>query len=84
MTAKLGNPIFESRNSAILDSGATNTVTGKSQMTNYIDSLQEAEKVKFRCRESKNSYCFGDDNRVLAIKILTFLPLLVIKEKHST
>ena len=51
---KLRNLVSESRNAAILDSGATNTVTDKLWMNSYIDTLEEAEKVKFRCKESKN------------------------------
>ena len=62
------NVVSELRNAAILDSGATNTVTGKSWMNTYIGSLEEAEKPKVRCRDSKNSYCFGDGNTVTAIK----------------
>ena len=53
--AKLRNLVSELRNAAILDSGALNTVTGESQINTYIDSLEEAEKTKVRCRESKNS-----------------------------
>ena len=51
---KLRNLVSESRNAAILDSGATNTVTDKLWINSYIDTLEEVEKVKFRCKESKN------------------------------
>ena len=37
-------------------------------MNPYIDSLEEAEKVKVRSRESKNFYHFGDGNTIPAIK----------------
>ena len=70
------NVVSELRNAAILDSGATNTVTGKSWMNTYIGSLEEAEKPKVWCRESKNSYRFGDGKTVTAIKTLS----LVINE----
>ena len=66
--AKLRFLVSESRNTEILDSGATNTVTDECWMNTYIDSLEEAEKAKPRWRESKNSYCFGDGNMVSAIK----------------
>ena len=56
------------RNAAILDSGATNTVTGKSWMNIYTDSFEEAEKAKVRYRESKNFYPLGDGNKVSTIK----------------
>ena len=65
---KSRNLISESTNVAILDSRATNTVTGESWMNTYIDNLEGAEKAKVRCRESKNSYHFGDGNTVSAIK----------------
>ena len=66
----------ELRNAAILDNGATNTVTSKFCMNTYIDSLEEAEKVKVRCRESKNFYCFWDGSRVPAIKNVD-LPIII-------
>ena len=62
------NLVSELRNAAILDSEATDTVTGESWMNTYIGSLEEAEKPKVRCRDSKNSYRFGDGNTVTAIK----------------
>ena len=34
--------------------------------------------------KNKNSYCFGNKNKVPGIKILIFQSSLVIKEKHST
>ena len=70
------NLVSELRNAAILDSEATNTVTGKSWMNTYIGSLEEAEKPKVWCRESKNSYRFGDGRTLTAIKTLS----LVINE----
>ena len=48
--------VSESRNAAILNSGATNTVTGTSWMNTSIGILEEAEKVRVRFRESKNFY----------------------------
>ena len=70
------NLVSELRNAAILDSEATNTVTGESWMNTYIGSLEEAEKPKVWCRESKNSYRFGDGRTLTAIKTLS----LVINE----
>ena len=70
------NLVSELRNAAILDSEATNTVTGESWMNTYIGSLEEAEKPKVWCRESKNSYRCGDGRTVTAIKTLS----LVINE----
>ena len=72
--------VSESRNAAILNSGATNTVTGTSWMNTSIGVLEEAEKVRVRFRESKNFYCFKDGNIIPATKTLIFPSSLVIKE----
>ena len=80
--AKSRNLVSESRYAAILDSGAMDTVTGESWMNTYIDSLEEAEKVKVRCRESKNFYHFGDGNTVSAIKDVD-IPI-IIGNKRAT
>ena len=74
---KLKNLVSESSNAAILDSGATNTVTGESWKNTSIDSSPEAEKAKIRCRESKNFYHFEDGNTVSTIKNVD---ILIIKD----
>lgn len=80
--AKLTNLVSQSKYVAILDSGAMDTVTGELWMSTYIDSLEEAEKVKVRCRESKNFYHFGDGNAVSAIKNVD-IPI-IIGNKRAT
>ena len=57
---KLENFVAESRNSAILHSRASNTVTGESWMNTYIGSLDDQDKAKIVFRDSTNVYRFGD------------------------
>ena len=66
--AKLRTLVSESRNA--------NTVTGASWMNTYIDSLEDEEKVKVRCRESENFCCFVDGNTVPAIKNVD-IPMII-------
>ena len=58
--AKLKNLVAESRNSAILDSRASNTITGESWINTYIESLEDQGKAKIVFRDSTNVYRFGD------------------------
>ena len=52
--AKLKNLVAESRNSAILDSRASNTITGKSWINTYIESLDDQDKAKIVFRDSSS------------------------------
>ena len=51
--------VSESLSSAILDSGATATVSGKVWMECYLDSLSEDDRSKVVYAESANSFKFG-------------------------
>ena len=51
--------VSESFNSAILDSGATSTVAGKTWMECYVDGLSPTEKQGIKYSESANSFKFG-------------------------
>ena len=66
--AKLKNLVAESRNSAILDSRASNTVTGESWINTYIESLDDQDKAKIVFRDSTNVYRFGDSKTILATR----------------
>ena len=50
----------ESLNSAVLDSGATNTVAGEVCYNCYITSLNENDKQKIKHHKPRNTYRFGD------------------------
>ena len=66
--AKLKNLVAESRNSAILDSRASNTITGKSWINTYIESLDDQDKAKIVFRDSTNVCRFGDGKTILATR----------------
>ena len=51
--------VSESMSGAILDSGATATVAGRTWMDCYVDSLPEDNKNKVSYAESSNSFKFG-------------------------
>ena len=52
--------VLELWNSAVLDSGATNTVAGKVWYNCYITGLNENEKQKIEPHTPGNTYRFGD------------------------
>ena len=74
--AKLKDLVAESRNSAMLDSGASNTVTGESWMNTYIESLDDQDKAKIVFRESTNVYRFGDSKTIPATRN-TDIPVVI-------
>ena len=78
--AKLKNLVSESRNSAILDSGATNTVTGESWMNTYIESLDDQDN-KITFRDSTNVYRFGDGKTVPATRNVD-IPVMIGNRLH--
>ena len=53
--AKLRNLVSESWNAAVLDSEATNTVTGEKWLQSYMESLSEEEKSEISFRKSSNA-----------------------------
>ena len=65
---KLKNLVSESWNAALLDSGATSTVTGEKWLQSCIESLSEEEKSEISLRKSSNAYRFGDGKLVSAMK----------------
>ena len=77
--AKIRSLVSESRNSAILDIRATNTVTEESWMNKYIESLddKDTEKIVFR---GSTDVCFGNEKTVPATKNAD-VPV-VIRSKH--
>ena len=52
--------VSESWNSAVLNSGATNTVAGEVWYNSYITSLNENDKQKIKHHKPGNTYRFGD------------------------
>ena len=51
--------VAESIGSAILDSGATSTVSGESWMDVYVDSLTPEKKAQIKYSNTNNSFKFG-------------------------
>ena len=66
--AKFKNLVAESENSAILDSGASNTVTGQSRINTYIESLDDQDKTKIVFCDSTNVYRFGNSKTIPATR----------------
>ena len=52
--------VSESWNSAVLDSGTTNTVAGEVWYNCYITSLNKNKKQKIKHHAPENTYRFGD------------------------
>lgn len=50
---------YESRNSAVLDSGCSSTVAGKKWINCYIDSLSEPDKMKITRSPGSKNFKFG-------------------------
>lgn len=50
---------YESRNSAVLDSGCSSTVAGKKWINCYIDSLSEPDKMKITHSPGSKNFKFG-------------------------
>ena len=60
----------------MLDSGASNSVTGESWMNTYIESLDDQDKAKIVFRESTNVYRFGDNKTIPATRN-TDIPVVI-------
>ena len=67
--------VGETLNGEVLDSGCTQTVCGKTWLSNYIDLLTDDDKVKVTERKSDIVFKFGD------IKLLNSLKLVIIPAK---
>ena len=68
--------VAESRNSAILDSGESNTVTGESWMNTFIENLDDQDKAKIVFCDSTNVYRFGDSKTLPATRNLD-IPVVI-------
>ena len=68
--------VAESFNMAILDSGATGTVAGKTWAECYIDSLPESTSQKLEFKKSSKSFKFGS-NRVFNSLYRVSLPATI-------
>ena len=77
---KLKNLVSETWNTAVLDSGTTNTVAGKISFNCYINSLNSEEKLKIQQHVGTNVYRFGDGNLVHAEKNVDLL--IAMGSKH--
>ena len=60
----------EALSAAILDSGASKTVCGKTWMTCYQDTLTELDKKKIKVEESSTHFKFGDGRKISSMKRL--------------
>ena len=63
--------VGETLNGAVLDSGCTQTVCGKTWLSNYIDSLTDDDKVKVTERKSDIVLKFGDGKLFSSLKLVT-------------
>ena len=58
--------VIESFGMALLDSGCTRTVTGKSWLNAYIESLPDNDKQSVKYSEDKSKFRFGDGKEVMS------------------
>ena len=56
--------LTETWNSAILDSGATKTVAGRTWFENFCKCLPDEERIKIKYSKSTSNFRFGDGERV--------------------
>ena len=68
--------VDESRNAAVLDSGASKTVCGESWFNTFQDSLSDHEKDQISFTKSSSQYRFGDGAEVTAITAAT-IPIVI-------
>ena len=61
----------ETLNGAVLDSGCTQTLCGKTWLINYIDSLTDDNKVKVTKRRIVIAFKFGDGKLLNSLKLVT-------------
>ena len=67
----VSNLVAESLNCALLDSGASKTVCGRSWLNSYVDSLSEIDRLKLKRKSSESVFRFGDGNKVGSSEIVT-------------
>ena len=65
---KLQSLLNESGGCAVLDTGCSNTVCGKSWLEDYLKLLPPVELSRVEEMPSSKSFTFGDGNRVTAFK----------------
>ena len=58
-------------NGAVLDSGCTQTVCGRSWLSNYIDSLTDDDRLKVKEKKSNTVFKFGDGKLFNSLKLAT-------------
>ena len=58
--------VIESFGMPLLDSGCTRTVTGKSWLNAYIESLPDDDKQSVKYSEDKSKFRFGDGKEVMS------------------
>ena len=63
--------VGETLNGAVLDSGCTQTVCGRSWLSNYIDSLTDDDKLKVKEKKSNTVFKFGDGKLFNSLKLVT-------------
>ena len=68
--------VDESRNAAVLDSGASKTVCGESWFNTFQDSLNDNDRNKIQFQDSSSQYKFGDGAQVTAITSAT-IPIVI-------
>ncbi|XP_063692114.1 uncharacterized protein LOC134824261 [Bolinopsis microptera] len=56
----------ESKNRALLDTGASSTVCGKKWLTVFEESLTSAEQEEVKVTSCEKNFCFGDGDAVTA------------------
>ena len=66
--SELKGLLLESRNVAVLDSGASKTVCGRVWLDIYIDSLSEGQKANTVFQTSSSIYRFRDGKTFMALK----------------
>ena len=57
-------------NGAVLNNGCTQTVCGKTWLSNYIDSLTDGDKVKATARKNDTVFTFGDGKLFNSLKLV--------------
>lgn len=72
--------VAESWNAAVLDSGATKTVCGRSWYNTFIESLSETDVKKVKTSPVSNVYRFGDGNEVTSTQTATIPAFLGLRE----
>ena len=68
--------VDESRNAAVLDSGASKTVCGESWFNTFQESLNDNDKDQISFSKSKSQYRFGDGAEVTVVTAAT-IPIVI-------